>query len=99
MCSGGGASPGGAEAAEERFRAKIQAERAAEKERARDKSEDGIEYVDLEEYKPGGKCSDQPAPPPELEDVKEPAPAVATFEAAPASGGVELESSLWTELL
>ena len=73
--------------------------KAAEKERARDKSEDGIEYVDLEDYKPGGKFSDQPAPPPELEDVKEPAPAVATFEAAPASGGVELESSLWTELL
>ena len=69
--------------------------KAAEKERARDKSEDGIEYVDLEDYKPGGKFSDQPAPPPELEDVKEPAPAVATFEAAPASGGVELESSLY----
>ena len=50
--------------------------KAAEKERARDKSEDGIEYVDLEDYKPGGKFSDQPAPPPELEDVKEPAPAV-----------------------
>ena len=47
--------------------------------------------MDLEDYKPGGKFSDQPAPPPELEDVKEPAPAVATFEAAPASGGVELE--------
>ena len=55
--------------------------------------------MDREDYQPGGKFSDQPAPPPELEDGKEPAPAVATFEAAPASGGVELESSLWTELL
>ena len=94
------AAAGGEDAAALAAKRKADKEKkAAEKERARDKSEDGIEYVDLEDYKPGGKFSDQPAPPPELEDVKEPAPAVATFEAAPASGGVELESSLWTELL
>ena len=73
--------------------------KAAEEERARDKTEDGIEYVDLEDYRPGGRLSDQPAPPPPVLELEEEAPAVATFGAVPASGGVELESSLWTELL
>lgn len=85
---------------------KVEQQKKKDEDRANGVVEDGVEYLDLDDFRPGGKfCKDGEvaALPPlsELTDVApppEPArPAADVLDSRPA--GLDLQSDLWAELL